>query len=210
VNADRAAASSNRRWLGPLIAVLGAAFPPLFLRVAALDVGPYGGIAPVDWLRIATAAIAGLTVIVLVAALVWRLSRLRFLTALLPATVVYWALAFFWRANLAVADLVSLPGQVGTALLLANVLLDGLARKTRLETETQHQAIDPDALHVTSSRLGSVFGEHTVYLDSPFDQVTLAHRAKNRQGFAFGALKAAEWLPGRKGLFTLDDLLLDF
>ena len=119
MNADRAAASSNRRWLGPLIAVLGAAFPPLFLRVAALDVGPYGGIAPVDWLRIGTATIAGLTVIVLVAALVWRLSRLRFLTALLPATVVYWALAFFWRANLAVADLVSLPGQVGTALLLA-------------------------------------------------------------------------------------------
>lgn len=98
----------------------------------------------------------------------------------------------------------------GTALLLANALLDDLARKTRLETETQHQPLGPDALHVTSSRLGSVFGEHTVYLDSPFDQITLAHQAKNRQGFAFGALKAAEWLPGRKGLFTLDDLLLDF
>ena len=98
----------------------------------------------------------------------------------------------------------------GTALLLANALLDDLARKTRLEIETQHQPIDPDALHVTSSRLGSVFGEHTVYLDSPFDQITLMHQAKNRQGFAFGALMAAEWLPGRKGLFTLDDLLLDF
>ncbi len=98
----------------------------------------------------------------------------------------------------------------GTALLLARVLLDDLARKTHVEPETQHQSIDPRALHVTSSRLGSVFGEHTVYLDSPFDQITLTHQAKNRQGFAFGALKAAEWLPGRKGLFTLDDLLLDF
>ncbi len=98
----------------------------------------------------------------------------------------------------------------GTALLLAKALLDDLARKTRLETETQHQPIDPDALHVTSSRFGSVFGEHTVYLDSPFDQITLAHQAKNRQGFAFGAVKAAEWLPGRKGLFTLDDLLEDW
>ncbi|MFB3132416.1 MAG: 4-hydroxy-tetrahydrodipicolinate reductase [Rhodothermales bacterium] len=95
----------------------------------------------------------------------------------------------------------------GTALLLARVLLDGLSRKTRLETETQHQPIDPRALHVTSSRLGSVFGEHTVYLDSPFDAITLSHQAKNRRGFAFGALKAAEWLPGRHGLFTLDDLL---
>ncbi len=95
----------------------------------------------------------------------------------------------------------------GTALLLARVLLDGLSRKTRLETETQHQPIDPRALHVTSSRLGSVFGEHTVYLDSPFDAIALSHQAKNRRGFAFGALKAAEWLPGRHGLFTLDDLL---
>lgn len=98
----------------------------------------------------------------------------------------------------------------GTALLLARVLLDDLARKTRIEAETQHQPIDADALHVTSSRVGSVFGAHTVYLDSPFDQITLTHQAKNRQGFAFGALKAAEWLPGRKGLFTLDDLLADW
>ena len=94
----------------------------------------------------------------------------------------------------------------GTALLLAQVLLDGLDRKTHLEAETQHQAIDPAALHVTSTRVGSVFGEHTVYLESPFDRITLAHQAKNRQGFAYGALKAAEWLPGRKGLFTLDNI----
>lgn len=95
----------------------------------------------------------------------------------------------------------------GTALLLSRVLLDGLSRKTHLETETQHQPIAPDALHVTSSRRGSVFGEHTVYLDSPFDAMAFSHQAKNRTGFAFGALKAAEWLPGRQGLFTLDDLL---
>lgn len=98
----------------------------------------------------------------------------------------------------------------GTALLLARVLLDGLSRKTHLASETQHQRIDPQALHVTSSRLGSVFGEHTVYLDSPFDAIALSHQAKNRDGFAFGALKAAEWLPGRQGLFTLDDLLADW
>ncbi|MFQ5571668.1 MAG: 4-hydroxy-tetrahydrodipicolinate reductase [Rhodothermales bacterium] len=98
----------------------------------------------------------------------------------------------------------------GTALLLADVLLDGLSRKTRLDAETQHRRIDPEALHVTSTRLGHVVGMHTVYLDSPFDEITLAHQAKNRQGFAFGALKAAEWLPGRQGLFTLDDLLADW
>ena len=98
----------------------------------------------------------------------------------------------------------------GTALLLARVLLEALTRKTHLATETQHQQIDPAALHVTSARIGSVIGAHTVYLDSPYDQITVAHRAKNRQGFAFGAIQAAEWLPGRQGLFTLDDLLADW
>jgi len=98
----------------------------------------------------------------------------------------------------------------GTALLLADVLLDGLSRKTHAAIETQHQRIDPAALHVTSARLGSVVGEHTVRLDSPFDALEFVHRAKSRQGFAFGAVKAAEWLPGRRGLFTLDDLLADW
>lgn len=97
----------------------------------------------------------------------------------------------------------------GTALLLARTLLQGLTRKTKLDTETQHERIDPEALHVTSTRVGSVFGAHTVYLDSPFDHITLSHQAKNRDGFAFGAVKAAEWLPGRHGLFTLDDMLAE-
>lgn len=95
----------------------------------------------------------------------------------------------------------------GTALMLADILVDGLARKTDVETETQHGRIRPEALHVTSTRVGSVVGQHTVGFDSPYDQVTLVHEARNRQGFAFGAVRAAEWLPGRKGLFTLDDVL---
>ena len=95
----------------------------------------------------------------------------------------------------------------GTALLLGNVLLNGLSRKTRIESEAQHGRIDPEALHVTSTRAGSVIGKHIVGLDSPFDAIELIHSAKNRKGFAFGAVKAAEWLRGRKGLFTLDDVL---
>lgn len=95
----------------------------------------------------------------------------------------------------------------GTALMLGEILLDGLARKSRIEAETQHGRIDDDALHVTSTRGGGVIGKHTITLDSPYDEITLRHQAKNRQGFAFGAVKAAEWLRGRKGLFTLDDML---
>ena len=98
----------------------------------------------------------------------------------------------------------------GTALLLANVLVDGLSRKTRVEPETQHERIASEALHVTSTRVGGVVGHHTVGLDSPYDQIQLVHEAKSRQGFAFGAVRAAEWLPGKKGLFTLDDVLKDW
>lgn len=95
----------------------------------------------------------------------------------------------------------------GTASMLAGILVDGLSRKTRVETETQHGRIDEDALHVTSSRVGGVFGKHTIGLDSPFDTLELIHEAKNRQGFAFGAIRAGEWLKGKNGLFTLDDFM---
>ena len=95
----------------------------------------------------------------------------------------------------------------GTALMFATEIVNGLDRKTRTETETQHGAIPDEALHVTSTRTGRVFGEHTVGFDSEMDQLILRHVAKDRRAFAFGAVKAAEWLKGRTGLFTLDDLL---
>lgn len=95
----------------------------------------------------------------------------------------------------------------GTALMLGALLTDGLERKTHAEVETQHQRIAANAVHVSSSRAGSVVGRHAVTLDSPFDELSFSHQAKNRKGFAFGAVKAAEWLPGRQGLFTLDDLI---
>ena len=98
----------------------------------------------------------------------------------------------------------------GTALMLGDLIVDGLKRKDRIETETQHGRIDAAALHVTSSRLGGVVGKHDVSLDSPFDKLVFSHEAKSRRGFAFGAVRAAEWLPGRKGLFTLDDLLAEW
>ena len=95
----------------------------------------------------------------------------------------------------------------GTAQMLGGLLVEGLERKERVETETQHQRIDPSAVHVTSTRAGTIYGEHTVGFDGPYDQITVGHRAKNRRGFAAGAVRAAEWLEGRRGLFTLDDML---
>ena len=95
----------------------------------------------------------------------------------------------------------------GTALRLADLILAGLDRKARTEAETVHGRIDPEALHVTSTRAGHVFGEHTVALDSPVDQIQITHRATDRRAFASGAVTAAEWVQGRTGLFTLDDVL---
>jgi 4-hydroxy-tetrahydrodipicolinate reductase len=98
----------------------------------------------------------------------------------------------------------------GTARMLGGLLVEGLERKDHVETEAQHQRIDPSAVHVTSTRAGAVYGEHTVGFDGPYDQITVGHRAKNRRGFAAGAVRAAEWLDGRAGLFTLDDMLADW
>ncbi len=62
---------------------------------------------------------------------------------------------------------------------------------------------------VTSVRVGHVPGVHTLVLDAPFEQVTLTHEARDRRVFADGALRAADWMQGRTGWFTMDDVVLD-
>lgn len=56
-------------------------------------------------------------------------------------------------------------------------------------------------------RVGSFPGTHTVMFDSPFDTIALTHTTRNRTGFASGAISAAEWLHGKKGVFTFEDML---
>ena len=52
-------------------------------------------------------------------------------------------------------------------------------------------------------------GIHIVEWDSPVDTITIAHSAKSRDGFALGAVMAAEWLAGKKGIFTIDEMISD-
>ncbi len=59
----------------------------------------------------------------------------------------------------------------------------------------------------SSQREGAVVGKHEVVFDSPIDTISLKHEAKNREGFALGAIQAAEWICNQKGWFTLDDML---
>jgi len=56
-------------------------------------------------------------------------------------------------------------------------------------------------LEITSVREGETIGMHVVLLDSPQDSILLTHDAKNRRGFALGAVRAAEWIAGKKGFY---------
>ena len=80
----------------------------------------------------------------------------------------------------------------GTALLLR----DALASSGR-------------EVPITSVRTGSHPGRHEVTIDGPYEQITIAHDARSRRVFADGALRAALWLRGRKGVFTMDDVLAE-
>ena len=96
----------------------------------------------------------------------------------------------------------------GTALSLAQILLNGIDRKKEILVRSPNGQIGPEMLHVSSTRAGTVAGTHTVGFDSEGDLIELRHVAKSRRGFALGALAAARWLRGRKGVFTMDDVEL--
>ncbi|MGE3178680.1 MAG: 4-hydroxy-tetrahydrodipicolinate reductase [Vicinamibacterales bacterium] len=62
-------------------------------------------------------------------------------------------------------------------------------------------------IHVSSTRAGYIPGTHTIGFDSPSDSITLTHTARDRGGFARGALVAARWLQGKRGWFDMQDVL---
>lgn len=97
----------------------------------------------------------------------------------------------------------------GTALTLAEKILQNNARKTVIQTGTLNRAIRPEELHVVGIRGGSVPGVHTVTVDGPHDTIELTHTARSRCGFATGSVMAAEWLKDRQGFFRVEDFIDD-
>jgi 4-hydroxy-tetrahydrodipicolinate reductase len=98
----------------------------------------------------------------------------------------------------------------GTASMLASVVLENSSNKNSIVSDTLHRTRKDDELCIGSLRGGFVPGTHTVAFDSPEDTIELVHRARSRQGFAAGAVKAAAWISdGRKGVFTLSDMIDD-
>ncbi len=95
----------------------------------------------------------------------------------------------------------------GTARVLAELLLEELSRKKGWELGPAAGPADPSILQVSAVRAGEIAGVHSVGLEGPDDRIEVRHEARGRAGFARGAVTAAEWIRGRPGTFTLDDML---
>jgi len=95
----------------------------------------------------------------------------------------------------------------GTALRLAATLLEVDPRLHRIVAGNPEGGLPEDALHVASVRAGREPGTHTVGFDGALDRITLRHQASGREGFALGAVLAAEWLRGRRGLHGIEDVM---
>ncbi|MFW6347448.1 MAG: 4-hydroxy-tetrahydrodipicolinate reductase [Cyclonatronaceae bacterium] len=95
----------------------------------------------------------------------------------------------------------------GTAITLAKQFLAGAGKpeKTRYGVPERGTA-DTDAFRISSQRLGDVFGEHQLRINSEWDDIELTHRARSRDGFAAGALKTARWLVNQPaGFYFVED-----
>jgi 4-hydroxy-tetrahydrodipicolinate reductase len=90
----------------------------------------------------------------------------------------------------------------GTAISLAK----GVIENSPYTNWTLDQA-NPNEIHIDAKRIADVPGTHTVTYNSEVDSIEIKHTAHNREGFALGAVIAAEWLAGKQGVFTMKDVL---
>ena len=91
----------------------------------------------------------------------------------------------------------------GTAAKLAN---DIIAESSRYQRWSIEESVSADTLPIEVTREGEVFGIHSVTAQSSADRITLTHEAFSREGLAKGALAAAQFLIGKVGVFTMEDL----
>lgn len=93
----------------------------------------------------------------------------------------------------------------GTAITLAETIIDNLDRKTSWELDCQDEK--PNVINVTAQRIGEVSGTHSVTYSSEVDDIIITHQAHNRKGFALGAVLAAEFMKGKTGFYGMKDLI---
>lgn len=95
----------------------------------------------------------------------------------------------------------------GTAKELAKILLKNIKKKTAVVYDKLDRKINPNEIHFSSTRGGIINFSHTIGFDSSSDTIILTHSARDRGGYALGAVKTAEWIKGRKGFFNMNDFL---
>lgn len=91
----------------------------------------------------------------------------------------------------------------GTAISLANQIIEKVERKTKWSIEDKSDEV----VYIKDIREGEVPGTHIIRYNSAIDDIEIMHKAHNRKGFALGAVLAAEFIAGKKGIFTMNDLL---
>jgi len=94
----------------------------------------------------------------------------------------------------------------GTAITLAEGVLNNLDRKNKWVNEKSN---NEDELSIISHRINDVPGTHSIKYSSDIDDIEIKHIAHNRQGFALGAVVAAEYIHDKKGIFTMHDVLFN-
>ena len=93
----------------------------------------------------------------------------------------------------------------GTAITTAEGVLSEIDHLSSWELLTENQK--KDVLQIEALRLPNVPGTHTVTYNSTIDRIALSHEALSRQGFALGAILSAEFIHGKKGIFTIEEVL---
>jgi 4-hydroxy-tetrahydrodipicolinate reductase len=91
----------------------------------------------------------------------------------------------------------------GTAISLAN----GIIENSKYCQWTLNENPSETEIYIDAQRIENVPGTHSVIYDSLVDAIEITHTAHSREGFAFGAVIAAEWIFGKKGVFTMKDVL---
>ena len=92
----------------------------------------------------------------------------------------------------------------GTAIVLANDIIEHLSRKETWINETSNNTSE---LSIESERISNNIGTHTVSYSSPLDIIEITHKSLDRKNFAIGAVLSAEWLMDKKGFFSINDML---